>query len=345
MKKTLITESERDSILSMYKNIDITTKINLSEQIVTNYDKKYDYKKEGENYYYSLKGQNKWILATKSKALNAIKTKVFKQRKNSTSNDLVKKDVILKKKKNTTDDKKSTDQCISISKEECAKINSNREVKISSGADIQCSRYMIKCLREYDSTLFSANAWDVFWNVKDLGTVKYNAYTDGSIDWDNIYSELKQNKINKDVCLKYKDKDNADKITPKISNLPSIVSNSVPSSSKISISSLELGDIVGLYHSHSDNKGMAFCQRALRRALDNDGNINDKSPFTFNSHVGFVGAIKNGVPIIIHNVGGKHMATPSTQMLDKTSNDMIVWVVSDNKIQSQLAFNSIIQTK
>ena len=31
MKKILITESERNSILSMYKNIDITTKIKLTE--------------------------------------------------------------------------------------------------------------------------------------------------------------------------------------------------------------------------------------------------------------------------------------------------------------------------
>ena len=81
---------------------------------------------------------------------------------------------------------------------------------------------------------------------------------------------------------------------------------------------------------------MAFCQNALAKGLDENGNLN-KTPFTFNSHVGFVGAIKNGVPIVIHNVHGHHMATPVTMMLNKNSEDMILWVVSDRDVSSSIA--------
>ena len=44
-------------------------------KINTTHDKSYDYKLENEKYYYSLKGQNKWIEA-KGKGLSSIKTNV-----------------------------------------------------------------------------------------------------------------------------------------------------------------------------------------------------------------------------------------------------------------------------
>jgi hypothetical protein len=79
---------------------------------------------------------------------------------------------------------------------------------------------------------------------------------------------------------------------------------------------------------------MAFCKRILKKGLDSKGNVKTKEPFTFNSHVGFVGAIKDGMPIIIHNVHGTHMATPANKMLSKDSEDMILWVVTDNDVLS-----------
>ena len=226
---------------------------------------------------------------------------------------------------------KGSERCIAISKEECSKISSTKPVVISSDkSEKRCSAYMVKCLSQYDSELFGGNAWDVFNNIKSGGSVKYNAFTSGEINWNNIWSQLVKNKVSKSVCEKHAASDDADKQIG--SAVPSIVTNNIPSSPKVNISSLKLGDIVGLYHKDSGNKGMAFCQRALKRGLDNSGNVKDKDPFTFNSHVGFVGAIKNGVPVIIHNVHGTHIATPATQMLNKNSDDMIVWVVSDNTV-------------
>ena len=225
-------------------------------------------------------------------------------------------------------------RCIAISKEECDKISSTKETGIGSGSETRCSAYMVKCLSQYDSELFGGNAWDAFNNVKGGGTVKYNLFTSGEVNWTKIWSDLAKNKVSKDTCEKHAKTDNADAKVGSV--VPSIVTNNIPSSPKFDINSLRLGDIVGLYHKNSSNKGMAFCQRALKRGLDNNGNVSDKDPFTFNSHVGFVGAIKNGVPIVIHNVSGNHIATPATQMLSKNSNDMIAWVVSDNSIASAI---------
>jgi hypothetical protein len=230
---------------------------------------------------------------------------------------------------------KSKDRCIAISTQECAKIDSTKQTLIGGGTETQCSAYMIKCLSQYDKEL-GGNAWSVFPNImqRNIGTVKYNVYTDGSVNWDYIRSEVKKNKIGKTACDKFKSV-HSDK-----GELPKIISKSMPKSSKVDINSLKLGDIVGLYHSKSTSKCVAFCDRAVKdRGLKDDFELIG-DPFTFNSHVGFVGAIKDGMPIIIHNVGGSnrgnHIATPADRMLSVTSEDMIVWVVSDNKVTAAL---------
>ncbi len=56
-----------------------STRTNLSEQVVTNYDSTYDYKKEGNVYYSKKKGGTTWNKAS-GKALDAISSKVFKQK-------------------------------------------------------------------------------------------------------------------------------------------------------------------------------------------------------------------------------------------------------------------------
>jgi hypothetical protein len=53
---------------------DVKPLLSEQEKIVKNYDTKYDYKKEGGNYYYKLKNSNDWILS-KGSGLESIKTK------------------------------------------------------------------------------------------------------------------------------------------------------------------------------------------------------------------------------------------------------------------------------
>lgn len=255
--------------------------------------------------------------------------------KNQTLNTQSKKiDTAVKKQATSTTPTSNQGSCIALSKKECDKISSSSAVEISSGEEKRCSAYAIKCLSQYDSELGKGNAWDLFNSVKNGGTVKYNAFTSGEVNWNNIWSQLVKNKVTKDICQKHASQEDADKNVN--SAVPNIVSNNIPQSPKLNLKTLQLGDIVGLYHKNSGNKGMAFCQRVLKRGLDNKGNVQDKDPFTFNSHVGFVGAIKNGIPIIIHNVHGHHMAVPATQMMSKNDEDMIVWVVSDNDVASAI---------
>jgi hypothetical protein len=71
----IINEDEKDRILNLHESA--TKRQYLSEQVVSNYDSKYDYKKEGNNYYYKVKGEDNWVLS-KGDASTSIKNKVFK---------------------------------------------------------------------------------------------------------------------------------------------------------------------------------------------------------------------------------------------------------------------------
>jgi hypothetical protein len=239
----------------------------------------------------------------------------------------------LKNTKQNTSNKKYT--CIAISKEECDKVNATSDTVISTGSDKACAKYMNKCLSKYDSDL-SGNAWTVLKNLKDRGvaTEKYNMFkTD--INWDGLWRDLEKSKVTNKSCECHKDdyKDGSCK-----TGIPGSITNSYPSKTGIDISSLELGDIVGLYYNASSNKGQAFCQRVK---FDRSGKVIKTTPFEFNTHIGFVVAIKDGIPIILHNIGnhetgqGLHYATPATKLLSK-NDTMIAWVAKDNEVKKGL---------
>jgi len=65
-----VTTKERDKFYQA-----MNPQYNQQEKINTSNDRKYDYKLSNGKYYYSLKGQNKWVEA-KGNGLNSIKTKV-----------------------------------------------------------------------------------------------------------------------------------------------------------------------------------------------------------------------------------------------------------------------------
>ncbi len=93
---------------------------------------------------------------------------------------------------------------------------------------------------------------------------------------------------------------------------------------------LQIGDIVGLYYEPSEHH-----ERAFEEAADHgpNGYFIDKDPsrpgpnglgngnsFAFNTHVGTVGMIKDGVPIILHNTGKGNIISDPANTLN------IVWV-------------------
>ena len=76
MKRVVLTESEKKSLLNMHISKGYKTVMEQSEEILnTTHDKVWDYKKVGDEYYTKRKVSDKWIKASGT-ALDAIKTKV-----------------------------------------------------------------------------------------------------------------------------------------------------------------------------------------------------------------------------------------------------------------------------
>ncbi len=230
-----------------------------------------------------------------------------------------------------TNVKNESYNCISVTKDTCSKISPSKETIIGSGAKTEgCTAYVRKCLSQYDQELYAgAGAWFTAREILSKGgKSKYNMYTDGSVNYD----KLNASNITKSEC-DFHDKEGLHKDTQK-PKIKDIITKMMPSKSSVSLSSLKLGDIVGIYYPNSTNMGKAFCQRAIGNNLfPNEKFKFSGKPFTFNTHVGFVGAIKDGNPIIFHNTEGTYRATPAKDMISSNAKGMISWVISDPDIE------------
>lgn len=87
---------------------------------------------------------------------------------------------------------------------------------------------------------------------------------------------------------------------------------------------LKLGDVVGLYYEPSTHHTEAFIGSATYREWYPDGKmgrtiVRKRIGHTFNTHVGVVGAVKDGVPLIFHNISGSLLSDPPQNL-------KIVWV-------------------
>jgi hypothetical protein len=78
--KFYLTEEEKKNILNQHILRGYSTFI--SEQVITNYDNVYDYKREGDNFFTKRKGSENWIKLSGSN-LEAVKNKVFKLKKST----------------------------------------------------------------------------------------------------------------------------------------------------------------------------------------------------------------------------------------------------------------------
>lgn len=224
-----------------------------------------------------------------------------------------------------------TNDCVSIPPEFCDKVSSQVEVNIGNGGSEGCSEFVKKFL----GIEVIGDAWESFLIFNKFG-IKYNMYTDGTINWGKIRNDVKLNGINANSCECFnqagKETDTTCKDGKKISNT---ITSFYPSSSSLDVNNLKLGDIVGMYWRTSKSKGKAFCNRSNDRGLGTDGTFKDTSPFTFNTHLGYVGAIKYGVPIIFHSVHGKRLATPANELLSSSGNGMITWVTGGPNTESK----------
>lgn len=249
------------------------------------------------------------------------------------------KSLIMSKSQGSKKTKETEEyNCLAVSKDTCKKITPNKEVGIGTGDKEEgCARYARKCLGQYDQDLnLGGAAWFALPALKSQkgSQEKYNMFANGEISWDKIREDTVKQKITKTLCDKHVvEGTDKDSIEPKVKNF---IKSHYPESSNVNLSSLQLGDFVGLYWAGSTNMGKAFCQRAVKNGLDDKGQFSKKEPFSFNTHIGFVGAIKNGEPIIFHNVHGTYLATPAKQYLSKSSKGMITWVISDPDVATNI---------
>ena len=230
--------------------------------------------------------------------------------------------------------------CIAVDAKTCAKISSTRPTPLGSGPDKQCTVYARKCLSQYGLDAMGGSAWVALKFLKNKGgQLKYNMF-DGGYNFNQLEQEIKKLDspltdcnchIGTNIELEGNENVNVDSKCDK-GKMAKLISDAYPNASSFDVSKLELGDIVGLYWKNSSNKGKAFCSQT---GIDQQGNLKNKN-VAINTHVGFIGAIKNGVPIIFHNVHGEHTAVPAKDFMSKSSPGMIVWVVSDPDVSKKI---------
>ena len=306
MKKLLITESERDNILSMYNNLDITTKIKLSEQTITNYDRKYDYKKVEDNYYFKLKGSDKWILST-GKNKNAIAGKVFKTNAKITTVTNNKK---INKLKVNRDKNKDIQISPTINPEIKNIINwdkiSSKDTteKVCHRDDPNCAQFVNDFSDKFTEI---GNAWNAYENDSKVGQTVYSAFQGLDKPKQDFmvktWLDLNKSGLNGNHMIQIKNF--VDTLVPKLGQ---------------GFNNLKLDDVVGIYHYPSHKHEQAFYQGGVRWFIDVDGKkipgntIKKGNGWGMNTHVGIVGAIKNGVPLIFHNIHGNVQTDPPNKL-------------------------------
>lgn len=102
-----ISDSEKKIIINNHKSL-----MKINEQIVTNHDSVYDYKKEGGNYFFKKKDSQEWKKAV-GKGVESIKQNVFKEKVTSSTRDIglsrqVKSQIEYLKKNNLLSDQSFT---------------------------------------------------------------------------------------------------------------------------------------------------------------------------------------------------------------------------------------------
>ena len=133
----------------------------------------------------------------------------------------------------------------------------------------------------------------------------------------SVYENINPNQIQKYINL-YKKADGGTDITKEIKSFnEELIGGGKPSG-------LQLDDVVGIYYPPSDNHMKAFTSAGKNYFVDGDPNKPGKTlksgrGWSFNTHVGVVGAVKDGQPIVFHNVHGNVISEPAKNL-------QITWV-------------------
>lgn len=133
----------------------------------------------------------------------------------------------------------------------------------------------------------------------------------------SVYENITRNQIQKYINI-YKKADGGTDITQDVKSFnEELIGGRKPSG-------LQLDDVVGIYYPPSENHVKAFTSAGKNYFVDGDPNKPGKTlksgrGWSFNTHVGVVGAIKDGQPIVFHNVHGNVISEPAKNL-------QITWV-------------------
>lgn len=283
----------------------------------------YIYAKLGNDYYYSkdVNSDNpNWVLAKKEKGINAIKSVIFNEKvpKVKTIRPPKKED----KKKTTSpkkEENKKTNLVLSNSINpkfksilDTSKLSTSKPVPIFSAGQPDCAQFV----NDFDDSRTKIlNAW-IAHDVPDVGNTVWSSFTN-----------LNSDQIDKVTDL-WKDINSSDKKGTYKKDVKDLVNNIVPKTSGVS---LKLNDVVGLYYPGSGHHEEAFYNDWSKKFFKknmlgmtvNGDEIKKGKGWGMNTHVGIVGAIDNGVPIIFHNIGGQVWADPYNNL---KGDSRIAWV-------------------
>tara|TARA_R110002126_G_scaffold291771_1_gene457529 strand:- start:8142 stop:9278 length:1137 start_codon:yes stop_codon:yes gene_type:complete len=343
-KRSLIIESERQNLH--------TPDYYLTEQVVTNYDQSYDYKKEGENYYFKKKSESEWKKAS-GKGLVSIKTLVFGDTEQPTEQPTVDKPKDIKGFQqyviNTIGDKnilgkggdsgygddgvwgkksalawgkygdkyktgdvtppKNDSDSVEFSKFSNPKFTIDpNELSATDSVNLSCKPGSNDCATFVNAYSDAIDVVGDAWLAHDTDGVGRRSFS--------IYETIPSDVINDYVEI-YKEivANGGPKVTTTSNIITKIKSLQDKLLSSKSVSGVKLDDIVGLYYPDSTHHEEAFYAAGKPYFVSGDpdkvGNtLKGGRGFSFNTHVGVVGATKDGVPLVFHNVGGTLKSDP-----------------------------------
>jgi len=312
----IINEDEKNRILNLHESA--TKRQYLLEQVVTNHDSKYDYKKEGDNYYYKIKSTDNWVLS-KGTAMVAIKTKVFKDNSQIVNVGDEKKTSKLKSSGDKTN-KGKIEIMPGFNVDFKNKINFDN-LKVNDTTknfckpnDTECAQFVNDISDDVDVV---GNAWQAYGLDTKLGPTIYSSFN--GIDSNSIkniinyWQEINKRPETQKWSLK----------GPLSNKISQMVNSLVPE--KYNGPKLKPGDVVGIYYPGSKNHERAFYEGGKRWFVDGKpGNTIKKGDgWGMNTHIGRVAVVKDGVPLIFHNVDG-------TTKSDPPQNLRIAWVKRKN---------------
>ena len=286
---------------------------NLSEQVIRGKGRDpWQYKKNGNRYFVAKKNTNSW-----KEVFGNVKIAVQKIFGGKKEDEKVVKN---------TNDFKGVQVVDSINKKflnklDPKKLKTNSSVPIFDGGQPECAQFVNDFL---ENISYVGDAWSAK-DVSGLGNLVYSAF-------DNLSNDIRDKVIR--LWKKIDAEGGGVKSGPYVGEVNNLVSKIVR---PYSGSNLKLGDVVGIYYPPSKYHEYAFYRAGEPYFTTKSFDITKKVPFEkvpgktitggkgwgMNTHVGVVGAIKNGVPLIFHNIHGQVYADPPSKLHD---GGKIAWV-------------------